>query len=286
MRLAWVLLAACGGGGIDGGGGGGIDGGAGSDGGGGTDSSDPTVDASPTPTHAGSITVQGFASSNANGGSAFAGFVTSGGSGDCPVTTVGACDVTITDACASATPHLASAGRIDVTGATVPISLVPGSDGTYPPQSNYMAAAPWLAGGETLNATAAGETVPAFHATVTAPSRATITSPAMPAAGSLLALPRTSGFTVAWSGGGGGKLQIYLLSGSVNLTCRFDASAHSATIPASTIAMLPAGMGSFAMATVSTSEVDAGDWAVTLFGYYNAVWQSGGAIVSGGATIQ
>lgn len=265
MKLAWVLLAACGGG----------------SGGGGDDVGLVDAPAS-VPGNRGSVVVQGFKSSNANGGTATASFTM--GTGGCPVTTLDNC--VLTQACAAPAAQPVSAGTVTATGAAVPISLAPKADATYPMLSDYMATAPWLAGGETVDVTATGATVPAFHGTVTAPNRPTITAPAMPAAGAMLAVTRASGFSTTWTGGGAGKLEIYLSSGSTTLVCDLDASAGSGTIPAATLAMLPAGSGAFAMSSISTHEVDAGDWAVQLVGYYNAVWQSGGAIVSGGATFQ
>jgi len=192
----------------------------------------------------------------------------------------------LTQPCAAAPTQPVSAGQIDATGATVPIRLVPKPDATYPMLADFMADAPWLVGGETIDVTAAGATVPAFHGTVTAPNRLTITAPAMPTAGTMLAVNRASGFAASWTGGGAGKLEIYLSSGSTTLACELDASAGSGTVPAATLAMLPAGTGSFAMSSISSHEVDTGDWAIQLVGYYNAVWQSGGAVVSGGASIQ
>ena len=49
--------------------------------------------------------------------------------------------------------------------------------------------------------------------------------------------------------------------------------------------MLPAGMGSFAMATIADGDKVAGDYAVDISAYFNAVWADN-SIVSGPATLQ
>jgi hypothetical protein len=93
---------------------------------------------------------------------------------------------------------------------------------------------------------------------------------------------------VTWTGGTTGKQFVSLDGGTgrnTRLFCRFDASAGTGTIPPDALMMLPAGQGGFAMATITETSVDAGDWRVDLEAYYNAVWPDD-AIVSGPTMVQ
>lgn len=266
--VLFVLVAACGGDDSGGGGGGG-----GGDGGG-------------SPTHVGFVSIQSYDAMNTpqtptRGGTASAGFYTSGNY--CTTTqTIGACDVAT---CTTTAPPAASAGAITITGAAQPITLTPAADHTY---ATFMAQSPLFAGGETITFAAAGADVPAFSATITMPGKATITSPAKPTPQSpYLDINRTLDLTVKWTGGGTGKVQVALNSQSADkrLFCRFDAGAGTGTIQAAALATLDAGLGGFAMASISVAPHVAGDWGVEVSSYFNAVWPDN-AIVSGPTMFQ
>lgn len=272
MRYAIVILAACGGGGGDGDGGG-------DDGGGGPDAARPTK--------SGFVFLQSYDAMNqpgmpTRGGAASAGFFDSAGA--CTsMQQIGACKLAM---CSTSPPtNAASAGTVTIAGAAMPITLAPRGDDTYA-QLTVMTSL--FSGGESITFSAAGAEVPAFSQALTMPSKATITSPAEPPQDSpFLIVDRTRDFTVAWAGGGSGELQVSLFgtTGGPTLTCRFPASAGTATVPSAALMMLPAGMGGFAMAAIAETDVVAGDYGVTLSGYFNAVWPDN-SIVSGPTTFQ
>lgn len=241
----------------------------------------------PRPGNYGAVSIQSYDAMNTpgtatRGGSASAAFFTDAAA--CTRTQVsGPCDVLQCDF--QATPAQVSAGAITFTGALQPITLTPGANQAYP---QLVVMQPLFTGGSTVTMSAAGAAVPAFTASLTMPAKATITSPFEPSAGSpYLMIDRTRDFTATWTGGGDQRLQVALdgPSATSRLICRFDASAGRGTIPASTLALLPAGQGGFSMAAISTTEVFAGDWAVEATGYFNAVWPDG-SIVSGPTMAQ
>lgn len=270
MRYALIFLVACGGNG--GGGGGGDDA--------------PGPDAANPPAHSGFVSIQSYDAMNipntpTRGGSTSAGFFTAG-SACTTMQTIGPCKV---QQCATTQPQGAqSAGTITITGATKPLSLVPGTDKLYAQQTSMTSL---FNGGDMITFAAAGADVPAFSVTVTTPTKATITAPAKPAAGSLLAINRGQDFSVSWTGGGSGRIQIFLSggAGSPSLFCKFDASAGTGKVPTAALATMTGTMGSFAMASIAETEKTAGDWGVVASAYFNAVWPDA-AIVSGGTMLQ
>lgn len=264
-KLTLALVAACGGG-----------------------SSGSSVDAPPATANDGFITLQSYTDHNVPtkadaGGRVDIAFST--GHTSCrSLGSSGPCEELDCSAAVTAGSH--SAGTITVTGATVPVSIPPGTNGVYP---GYQATQALFNGGETLTVAASGAEVPAFMKSVTAPGKATITSPAKPASGSpYLMVNRAAGFSLTWTGGGSGKLMVSLFGGTnqtTRVTCKFDASAGTGMIPAAALMTLPAGNGGFAMAAITETSVTSGDWGVTLEGYYNAVWPDD-SIVSGPTTLQ
>jgi hypothetical protein len=268
VRIALIFLVACGGNG----------------GGGGDD--DPAPDAATPPAHSGFVSIQSYDAMNipgmpTRGGYTSAGFF-SAGAACTTMQTIGPCEVR---QCTTTQPQGAqSAGTITITGALKPLSLVPGADKLYVQQ---MSMTSLFNGGEMISFAAAGADIPAFTVAVTTPTKATITAPAKPAAASLLAINRAQDFTVSWTGGGSGRLQVFLsgAGGSPSLFCRFAASAGTGKVPAAALATMTGAMGSFAMASINETEKTAGDWGIEASAYFNAVWPDA-AIVSGGTTIQ
>lgn len=273
-----LSLAACGGGDSS------VDGNTAGDGG--TDGAKPMQDAA-KPTHHGFVDLQTYDAMNTpstptRGGQAIAAFFAMG---DYCTTaqTIGSCSFL---QCMNGFPTGVSAGTVTLTGAAQPITLMPNPDKTYTAVTSTTT--PMFSGGENVTFAATGADVPAFSKSLVMPSRATITSPSKPAAAASLVVPRGQDYSVTWSGGGSGKVQVALFTlGTVpqRLICYFDASAGDGKVPTAALAMLSAGAGSFAMATTAFMEVDAGDWAVQLGGFFNAVWPDA-AIVSGSAMFQ
>jgi hypothetical protein len=190
-------------------------------------------------------------------------------------------DAAVTDASLPTQPH---AGTIDLGGALIPLSIVPGSDGVYPPAtgSGFV-----FSGGETLNITAGGADVPAFAQSLTAPPPVTVTAPSF-LAGSLT-IDRATDFSFAWTVGGTAPDTVAVTlaafelppaggSRSVTLTCTFAGMSLSGVVPASVLENLPAGAtGSVAIDTRGSAGVTAGEWAVTVNASNGAVSDTGAA---------
>jgi hypothetical protein len=269
MRYALLLVAACGGGSGSG------------DGGDDTGGAD-----APRPTHAGFLGIQSYDAMNTpgtptRGGTATAGFWAAGGF--CTtMQTIGACDVA---RCLTSAPAQVSGGGVTISGAAQPIMLTPGAMDQYAP---FMITSPLFAGGEMITFTTAGAVVPSFTKTIKTPTKATITQPARPSMTSpYLVVNRTQDFTVSWSGGGSGKVQVALNSQQADqrVFCRFDASAGSGKVPSAVLSTLAPGQGGYAMAAITLEEAIAGDWAIEVSAYFNAVWPDN-SIVSGPTMFQ
>ena len=171
-------------------------------------------------------------------------------------------------------PH--RAGTVTVTGAAVLISMTPSTEGLY---GGFDASQEMFAGGTTLSVTATGDEVPAFTASLQAPGKAMITSPARPP-NDTLTIDRRSGLPVSWTGGSGAMGVTVVGDGDLSrsVLCSFDASAGNGTVPAELLTMLPAGQGSVGFVTQSETRVSDGDWDISFRGSYNAVWPDDSAI--------
>jgi hypothetical protein len=202
----------------------------------------------------------------------------------CTDAVVDSCDVLVCTGL-PAPQTFASAGTVTILGLTQPVTMAPMVDKTY---TVYSAQQALFAGGETINISAPGADAPAFTIAVTAPTRATITSPAKPAAGGLT-IDRTQDFTATWTGGGVGKVYLYVSgpSGSnATIACGFAASAGTGSVPAAALAMLPAGMGAFTSTTISVKTVDKNDWRIYGQAFFNSVWAADTTMATATATLQ
>lgn len=218
-------------------------------------------------------------------GTASASFYVNQATGTCTEQVFGAC-TTFTCPATVPTPIYASAGTISVTGLSQAITLTPQADKTYMPFSQMQ---PLFTGGEMITVSGTGAEAPAFSIGVTAPSRASITSPAPPPTNGSLTINRAQDFSVMWTGGGAGKLYVYFAgpSGSgASVSCGYDASAGSATVPAAALSVLPPGMGSFGASRLFYKSVDIGDWRIYGQAFSNAVWASDLSICSAVVTLQ
>ena len=267
MRYLFVLLAACGGGG----------------GGGGDDvGSDAPLQAS----HSGYLQIQSYDAMNTpmmptRGGTAGAGFWASGAY----CTQTKRIDPCTVYTCVTTQPATVSGGTVTIAGAAQAITLMPNAMGQY---DTFMVANPLFSGGETITFMTTGAMVPALTKAITAPSKATITAPAKPPTSSpYLVVNRGQDFTVSWSGGGSGKVQVALNSSMADqrIMCRFDASAGTGKLPSAALQTFAVGGGGFAMASITEEQAIAGDWAVDVSAYFNAVWPDN-SIVSGPTMFQ
>jgi hypothetical protein len=274
LGVILVLVSACGGGG-----GGGDDGDDGDDGG-------PPDASVPPPENTGFVTVSSsrFVSgtTNVNAGSISATFRLAS-SVVCTEQVIGECFL-YTCPMNPPPPTHRSAGPITVTGAALPATLMPLGDNTYDVVST--ATQTMFDGGETLTATGTGGDVPAFSVSVTAPTLATLTAPAKPVGP--LTIDRGQDFQASWTGGGAGLVFLYFSAppgSGISMSCGYPAAGGTATVPASALAMVPAGTGSFAASSVSNNTTDVDDWRIYAQGFYNTVWPDM-SIVSDTAILQ
>lgn len=157
-----------------------------------------------------------------------------------------------------------SAGVISLTGTTTALTMTP--NGT-PPQVGYTTTpavpATVFAPGATLTVQAAGGDVPAFTATVTAPSTlAGFTPPTT-------SLSRAAGYTATWTAGGGQGMWLIVIAeigtGADVVLCRVP-DTGSFAIPASTFALIPAlaTKAAVGLARVSEANVAIGQGSVAV----------------------
>jgi hypothetical protein len=124
---------------------------------------------------------------------------------------------------------------------------------------------PLFTGGETLTASAPGDTVPAFTRTLTAPSRITVTQPACLLDG-CGALDRSTPYRVNWSGGTQGTVTVALFgndgTNSISVSCTAPIAAGTLSVPTSLLAHLPgSSMAYLSISTMNEASFSAGDWA-------------------------
>ena len=133
-----------------------------------------------------------------------------------------------------------NAGPVTVSGGSVPISLTPmtpdASSGTdYNAIFGFTSSL--FSGGESFTFAATGAEVPAFTATVVAPSTIDLQSPVVPSDGMPFALDRSADLDFAWSSGGFGDRRRLLrgLDGH-HRGCTFPSSSGTGTIPTAALA--------------------------------------------------
>jgi hypothetical protein len=209
----------------------------------------------------------------------------------CAQTTVSQCVVTSCQAGASVVPI--SAGNVTVSGGQLatPKVLTPGPNGYMSFHANMRA----FDVGDVLTMTAAGAAngVPAFSTTVMAPSEAIVSAP-MFVAGQTMTIDRTHDLQITWTATGAATTGSFVASlsltpsaqvGSVTVICSYPIASGTATVPSSTLMMIPAGMGAISIGTHGSSMVVAGEFAVTAAAVSFAKTSSG-AVASAGANFQ
>jgi hypothetical protein len=158
--------------------------------------------------------------------------------------TIGPCLVETFGEGASAKEERLSAGILHIEGGASAIEITPAVDKSYAAASGR--AALWN-GGEMLSVRAEGGDVPAFTATLVAPSPVTLTLPLVKR--SALTVTRSMGLRVMFSGASSGDAVFYFdantAQSAVAATCAFKAIAGAGEIPAAAFAGFPAGAGTF-----------------------------------------
>ncbi len=216
---------------------------------------------------------------------AAAGFFVASSPATCETRTVGMCAARNCTTTAASRIASASAGTITITGGKQAVTLTPDGKGAYAAFSDQ--ATLW-SGGETIDVSAAGADVPAFEGTLVAPAQVTVTAPAFDSA-LPLAIDRGHDLALAWSGGSG-TVGVTLVGPSsdattASLSCSFDATDRTGTVPAVLLQALPAGTGSFAVAVGDVRVVTAGVFSVHLDAATYAL-TPGGAPVAGDALLR
>jgi hypothetical protein len=201
--------------------------------------------------------------------------------GTCKMQTIDACKI---ETCpptegGNGNGTFVSAGDITISGGTGPIALTPGYDDEYGYSSAVSGAT--APGGSVLHVVAAGAVVPAFSATITMPDELTVTSPealagANSGGASPLTIVRSSGLSIAWTGGSGNvQVVIYqlLVTGFAEATCIFPASGGTATVDTAVLDLFATTDSGTALVTTvgvspafGTATVTPPGWIVTVQG--------------------
>lgn len=161
------------------------------------------------------------------------------------------------------------AGTLTVSGARLPtaIMLHPSAAGTY---RQLLGGNPLFGTGDVFQVSAPGDVFPAVTGqSAAAPAPVTITSPAMTTgtAGPTYTYDPTAALTWTWTGGQAGATVIIsvLTSGpDLTVTCTFDATAGTGTIPQDVVAELPAKPSTLQIVAASSTMLAAGSQSVLL----------------------
>jgi hypothetical protein len=195
----------------------------------------------------------------------------------CTYSTMGSCGIS---SCTMKTvpPPSPTAGTVSTSGTLVPLSTMPDSFGVY--ASSTQTDPAWN-GGESITIGATGADVPAFMATLAAPTSVTVTQPA--AIGSTI--DRAADFTLSWTGASAGVVVVSVNAGSVSVECRFAPAAQHGVVPSMVLQQLPAGMATVGLSTATTTRLTAGSSTVDVALRSLAIG-SDGKLIGGNVTLQ
>lgn len=179
----------------------------------------------------------------------------------CHAKTVGQCIVRTCEAGPRSRPLEAGAITVKADGAPI-ASMAPDADGRY---ANPAGRAALWAPGATVRFAAAGGSVPAFDATLTAPAALDVLDPTGEAT-----LDKAAGLPVRWTAGARGTVRVAIrqegvagrtaLEGGGSADCFFDRAAGTAVVPPEALADLDGSTETHAMVyAVETSRVRAGE---------------------------
>lgn len=136
-------------------------------------------------------------------------------------------------------------GSVTVRGGQLPASGLTAAPGQTFEAPATLVGSPAFAGGETLEFTATGGTLPGFTSKrLVAPSRVTLTSPVRDGDG-VVSVSRGSDLTLRWTGGTEGVVGVALSATDPStdtrtyISCEFARGASTGVIPASILASLP-----------------------------------------------
>lgn len=179
-----------------------------------------------------------------------------------------------------------SAGTIHITGGTKSVDLVPTAKKTYDPVTGAVAL--W-SGGETLTVAAEGKDVPAFTTSLVAPSKLTMTAPALPSPSANLSVTRSAPLSATWTGASSGQVVLYFDaatgSNAFSATCTFKASDGKAEVPAAAFADFPAIDGTFNFYVKEAAVASPPGWTVR-FTVSSAIVGPSGVSAIGSATFK
>lgn len=218
------------------------------------------------------------------------------GETSCATTTIGACKVNpcFTPASSAAGRDVTNAGQITVVTLATTDAIEPRSDGTYSKQT--FDGAPWMRGGDSItlawahfpgSTTQAGGTL-----AVETPAYVTL-SAGSPFAGPTSTLARTGDLTLAWTSDttptSADDVGVYLVSGSTQVGCNFDASSGTGVVPAAALQSLGAGAGTFDIHSkhVTSKNIAGADGSTWVFGFnVDALARTSYGLASGSVTFQ
>jgi hypothetical protein len=184
----------------------------------------------------------------------------------CTTTVAGECEFVSCTAYPASTPGV-PAGTLTIAGGTmgtVKIRTDSIQDFVY----SFSDAAAGFSAGDTLSVTGSGGRVPAFATqSIVAPALVTLTSPVADAKGEF-EITSSSALKVTWTGGVSGET-VYVqggpnaLAGYEYFACGWDAAAGKGSVPASILAAVANGKGSFAWGNQGATETfSAGGYTV------------------------
>ena len=256
------------------------------DGGSADASSDAATDAATDPANVGrvfaisdTVLFDGGTQSSYRAGASFV--HTSGTDTNSNTKTVGPCVLETLSGNSTVKETAFSAGAVHLTGGSQKVDLVP-SGTTYDLASGKTFL--WH-GGETITVTGDGKDVPAFTTTLTAPSKLTLTAPALPPTqNDLLIVTKSVDFSATWTGASSGQMVLYFDAADGSMaytsTCTFNASDGKATVPAAALAPFPKGSGTFNFYVKEVANAIAGTWSIK-FTASSAVVGTKGAVATG-----
>jgi hypothetical protein len=179
-----------------------------------------------------------------------------------------------------------SAGTLHITGGTKSVDLVPTAKKTYDAVTGSVAL--WN-GGETLTVTAEGKDVPPFTASLVAPSKLTMTAPALPSSAANLSVTRSAPFSATWTGASSGLVVLYFdaatSSNAFSATCTFKASDGKGEVPAAAFADFPAIDGTFNFYVKEAAVASPAGWQIR-FTVSSAIVDPAGASAVGSTTFK